>query len=200
MTDEEGAKTMTPRILAFAGSLRRESFNKKLVPIAAKGARDAGAEVTLIGLEDFPLPLFDQDLEARQGMPENGKKLKQLFIDHDGLLIASPEYNSSITAVLKNAIDWVSRPAPGEPSLVAFRGKAATLMGASPGALGGLRGLVHVRSILGNIGVIVLPDQVAVPTAFEAFAADGSLKDAKQQESIVALGKGLAEFLKKWKA
>ena len=81
---------MTPRILAFAGSLRRESFNKKLVPIAAKGARDAGAEVTLIGLEDFPLPVFDQDLEARQGMPENGKKLKQLFIDHDGLLIASP--------------------------------------------------------------------------------------------------------------
>ena len=122
---------MTPRILAFAGSLRRESFNKKLVPIAAKGARDAGAEVTLIGLEDFPLPLFDQDLEARQGMPENGMKLKQLFIDHDGLLIASPEYNSSITAVLKNAIDWVSRPAPGEPSLVAFRSKVATLMSAS---------------------------------------------------------------------
>ena len=146
MTDEEGAKTMTPRILAFAGSLRRESFNKKLVPIAAKGARDAGAEVTLIGLEDFPLPLFDQDLEARQGMPENGKKLKQLFIDHDGLLIASPEYNSSITAVLKNAIDWVSRPAPGEPSLVAFRSKVATLMSASPGALGGLRGLVGTIS------------------------------------------------------
>ena len=149
---------MTPRILAFAGSLRRESFNKKLVPIAAKGARDAGAEVTLIDLADFPLPLFDQDLEARQGMPENGKKLKQLFIDHDGLLIASPEYNSSITAVLKNTIDWVSRPAPDEPSLVAFRSKVATLMSASPGALGGLRRLVHVRSILGNIGVIVLPD------------------------------------------
>ena len=128
---------MTPRILAFAGSLRRESFNKKLVPIAAKAARDAGAEVTLIDLKDFPLPLFDQDLEAEQGMPENGKKLKQLFIDHDGLLIASPEYNSSITAVLKNAIDWVSRPAPGEASLVAFRSKVSTLMSASPGALGG---------------------------------------------------------------
>jgi chromate reductase, NAD(P)H dehydrogenase (quinone) len=85
------------------------------------------------------LPLFDQDLEAEQGMPENGKKLKQLFIDHDGLLIASPEYNSSITGVLKNAIDWVSRPGPGEPSLVAFRGKVATLLSASPGALGRLR-------------------------------------------------------------
>src|SRR5215510_12287566 len=112
---------MMPRILAFAGSLRRDSFNKKLVPIAARGAREAGAEVTLIDLKDFPLPLFDQDLEAERGMP----KLKQLFIDHDGLLIAAPEYNSSITPVLKNAIDWVSRPAPGEPSLVAFRGKVA---------------------------------------------------------------------------
>src|SRR5271163_4547880 len=127
---------MMPRILAFAGSPRRESFNKKLVSIAAKGAREAGAEVTLIDLKDFPLPLFDQDLEAEQGMPENGKKLKKLFIDHDGLLIASPEHNGSFPAILKNAIDWVSRPAPGEPSLAAFRGKVATLMSASPGALG----------------------------------------------------------------
>jgi chromate reductase, NAD(P)H dehydrogenase (quinone) len=108
-------------------------------------------------------------------MPENGTKLKKLFIDHDGLLVASPEYNSSVTAVLKNVIDWVSRPAPGEPPLVAFRGKVATLMSASPGALGGLRGLVHLRSILGNIGVIVLPDQVAVARAHEALRPDGSL-------------------------
>ena len=191
---------MMPRILAFASSTRRESFNKKLVAIAAQGAREAGAEVTLIDLKDFPLPLFDQDLEAEQGMPENGKKLKKLFIDHDGLLIASPEYNSSFPGVLKNAIDWVSRPAPGEPSLVAFRGKVATLMSASPGALGGLRGLVHVRSILGNIGVIVLPDQIAVAKAHEAFHADGSLKDAKQQAGIEGLGKTLASFLKKFKA
>ena len=190
---------MTPRILAFAGSLRRDSFNKKLVPIAAKGAREAGAEVALIALKDFPLPLFDQDLEAEQGMPENGKKLKRLFIDHDGLLIAAPEYNSSITAVLKNAIDWVSRPAPGEPSLVAFRGKVATLMSASPGALGGLRGLVHVRSILGNIGVIVLPEQIAVAKASEAFNADGSLKDPKQQAGIEGLGHTLVSFLIKLK-
>jgi chromate reductase, NAD(P)H dehydrogenase (quinone) len=191
---------MTPRILAFAGSTRRESFNKKLVQIAAKGAREAGAEVTLIDLKDFPLPLFDQDFEAEQGMPNNGAKLKKLFIDHDGLLIASPEYNSSVTAVLKNAIDWVSRPAPGEPSLVAFRDKVATLMSASPGALGGLRGLVHVRSILGNIGVIVLPDQIAVAKAREAFQPDGSLIDPKQQAGIEALGKALASFLIKLKA
>ena len=191
---------MMPRILALAGSLRRESFNKKLVAIAAQGAREAGAEVTLIDLKDFPLPLFDQDLEADQGMPEMGKKLKKLFIDHDGLLIASPEYNSSFPAVLKNAIDWVSRPAPGEPSLVAFRGKVATLMSASPGALGGLRGLVHVRSILGNIGVIVLPNQIAVAKTHEAFQPDGSLVDAKQQAGIEGLGRTLAEFLAKLKA
>jgi chromate reductase len=191
---------MTPRILAFAGSTRRESFNKKLVQIAVKGAREVGAEVTLLDLKDFPLPLFDQDLEAEQGIPDNGTKLKRLFIEHDGLLISSPEYNSSITAVLKNAIDWVSRPAPDEPPLVAFRGKVATLMSASPSALGGLRGLVHVRSILGNIGVIVLPDQVAVPKAHEAFLPDGSLTDATQQAGIEALGKTLASFLIKHKA
>jgi NAD(P)H-dependent FMN reductase len=190
---------MMPRILAFAASTRRESFNKKLVAIAAQGAREVGAEVTLIDLKDFPLPLFDQDLEAEQGIPENGKKLKKLFSDHDGLLIASPEYNSSITAVLKNAVDWVSRPAPNEPPLVGFKGKVATLMSTSPGALGGLRGLVHVRSILGNIGVIVLPDQIAVAKAHEAFHADGSLKDPKQQAGIEGLGKTLASFLAKLK-
>ena len=191
---------MTPRILAFAGSTRKESFNKKLVQFAVEGAREAGAEVILIDLKEFPLPLFDQDIETERGMPDNGARLKKLFSDHNGLLIASPEYNSSVTAVLKNAIDWVSRPAPGEPPLVAFRGKVATLMSASPGALGGLRGLVHVRSILGNIGVIVLPDQLSIPKARDAFQPDGSLSDAKQQAGIETLGKTLASFLMKHKA
>ena len=106
------------------------------------------------------------------------------MVEHDGFLIASPEYNSSITAVLKNAIDWVSRPVPNEPSLLAFKGKTAVLMSASPGNLGGLRGLVHLRAILGNIGVMVLPDQTAVPKAYEALDSDGRLKDAKQHASI----------------
>jgi chromate reductase, NAD(P)H dehydrogenase (quinone) len=190
----------TPRILALAGSTRKESYNKRLLQIAVQGARDAGADVTVVDLRDFPLPLFDQDLEQAQGQPENSTKLKALMVGHDGFLIASPEYNSSITAVLKNAIDWVSRPVPGEPNLVAFKGKAAALMSASPGALGGLRGLVHVRSILGNIGVLVLPDQVSVPRAPEAFDDTGALRDAKQQDAIKNLGASLAALLTKVRA
>lgn len=187
----------TPRILAFAGSLRTDSFNKKLVRIAAEGARAAGAEVTLIDLRDYPLPIYDGDLEASQGLPDNAKKLKEIFVAHQGLLLSCPEYNSSITAVLKNTIDWVSRPTPGEPALAAFDGKTAALMAASPGALGGLRGLVHVRSILGNIKVTVLHDQVAVMKANEAFTADGKLKDEKLQASVEALGAKLATVLAK---
>lgn len=189
-----------PKILAFAGSLRKDSFNKKLVRLAAQGARDAGAEVTVVDLNDFPLPLFDQDLEAAQGMPEPGRKLKQLFLDHDGLLIASPEYNSSITAPLKNALDWVSRPTQsGEPGVSAYIGKTAAIIAASPGALGGLRGLVHLRSILGNIQVLVLPDQIAIAKANEAFADDGTLKDPKQQATVTGIGAKLAETIAKLK-
>ncbi|HYG76540.1 MAG TPA: NAD(P)H-dependent oxidoreductase [Planctomycetota bacterium] len=187
----------TPRILAFAGSLRTGSFNKKLVQVAAAGARAAGADVTYVDLRDLPMPVFDEDLEAKDGLPPNARKFKDLLLAHQGLLISAPEYNSSITAVLKNAIDWASRPVPGEAPLGCFDGKVASLMAASPGALGGLRGLVTVRSILGNIKVIVLPDQIAVPKANEAFNPDGSLKDAKQQASVEKLGAGLVSTLKK---
>lgn len=187
-----------PKILALAGSTRTASFNKQLVRFAAEAARAAGAEVTVVDLRDYPLPLFDGDLEDHEGLPENAKKLKALFREHDGLLIASPEYNSSITAVLKNALDWVSRgETDDEPALVAYRGKAAALLSASPGALGGLRGLVHLRAILGNIGVIVLPDQAAVPKAHEAFDAGGRLKDERTVRQVTGVAQGLARFLKK---
>ena len=188
----------TPRILAFGGSLRRDSFNQKLAAVAAVGARAVGAEVTLIALRDFPLPVFDQDLEGAEGIPMAAKKLKQLFREHHGLLIASPEYNSSITAALKNAFDWVSRAeTDDEPPLVAFAGKTAALCAASPGALGGMRGLVHARAILGNIGVTVLPDQVTVSKAHEAFRADGTLADEKQTAKVKKLGTQLAHHLVK---
>ncbi|MBI3856991.1 MAG: NAD(P)H-dependent oxidoreductase [Planctomycetes bacterium] len=187
------------KILAFAGSTRGESFNKKLIKVAVEGARAAGAEVTLVDLRDFPMPLFDGDLEAASGLPEQAKRLKKLFLGHDGLMISSPEYNSSIPGVLKNAIDWVSRSEPGESALSAFVGKTAVLMSASPGQLGGSRALVVVRMMLGNIKVIVLPDQVSVSKANEAFNSDGSLKDAKQAASVQKLGKTLAETIAKLK-
>ena len=145
------------KIIAFAGSTRKDSCNKKLVKIAAEGAREAGAEVTIIELEDYPLPLFDEDLEKSEGLPENGRKLKDLFLEHNGLLISSPEYNSSYSGVLKNTIDWLSRPVDGYPPLECFADKVAVLMASSPGSLGGLRGRCHVRSLLGNLKVTVLP-------------------------------------------
>jgi NAD(P)H-dependent FMN reductase len=188
----------TPRILAFGGSLRRDSFNQKLAALASDGAREAGAEVTLIALRDFPLPVFDQDLEAAEGMPDHAKRLKQLFREHHGLLISAPEYNSSITAALKNVIDWVSRTeAEDEPALIAYQGKSAILCSASPGGLGGMRGLVHVKASLGNIGVTVLPDQVSISKAYEAFRDDGSLADARQTAKVKNLGAQLTRHLAK---
>lgn len=187
----------TPRLLAFAGSNRKESFNRKLLHAAAEAAKAAGAQVTVLELRDFPLPIVDQDLEKESGIPENAMKLKKIFIEHQGFFIASPEYNSSVTPLLKNTIDWVSRPVPNEPPLAAYQGKVATLLSASSGALGGLRGLVHLRAILGNIGVIVLPEQVAVSAAHDAFNADGTLKDPKQQSKIDGAMKKLADAVKK---
>ncbi len=189
-----------PKILAFAGSTRKGSFNKKVLQIAIEGARKAGADVTVIDLKDYPMPLYDGDLEKEQGIPENGKKLMELMIEHEGFLLACPEYNSSISGVLKNAIDWASRPVKGMTPLKAFDGKVACLMSASPGALGGLRSLSAVRWILGNIKVIVLPQQVAVPKADEAFDENGKLKDEKMQTNLENLGKSLTEILQKLNA
>lgn len=190
-----------PKIVAFAGSLRTGSYNKKLALVAADAARAAGAEVTVVDLRELNLPVFDQDIEDSTGLPEGAKKFKALLRESDGFLIAAPEYNSSITAALKNAIDWASRSeSDDEPDLVAFRGKTAALCSASPGALGGLRGLVTVRSILGNIGVCVVPDQVSIPKAYEAFGDNGHLKDEKQAKKITALATTLVEFTRKMKA
>ena len=188
----------TPRILAFGGSLRRDSFNQKLAALAAEGARATGAEVTVISLRDFPMPVFDQDFEDESGKPEAAIHLKALFASHHGLLIASPEYNSSVTAALKNAIDWVSRvDSEDELALSALSGKSAVLCAASPGGLGGLRGLVHLRAILGNLGITVLPDQFALGTAHNAFAPDGTLTDPARNATAHGLGAKLARHLAK---
>ncbi len=185
----------SPKILAFAGSAKETSFNKKLVQIAAAGAKTAGAKVTYIDLRDFPMPLFDEDLEAQQGIPVAVREFKDLMVAHQGLLIACPEYNSSITPLLKNAIDWASRPEPNLPGLACFTSKGAAIMSTSPGGFGGMRGLVHVRAILESIGVLVIPQQRSISQAFEAFNSDGSLKDPKQHQEVESLGVKLTSLL-----
>ena len=186
-----------PKILAFAGSARQDSYNKKLIRIAAAGAQEGGAEVTLLDLRDFPMPIYDGDLEDREGVPAKALELRRLMLAHQGLLIASPEYNSSISPLLKNTIDWLSRSVNSEYGLLPFRDKVAALLAASPGGLGGLRGLVHVRAILGNIGVLVLPDQLAVSKADQAFNADGTLIDPTQGAAAREIGAKLARILAK---
>jgi len=190
---------MIPKILAFAGSLRTESLNRKLIRIGVDGAKAAGAEVTLADLRDYAIPVYDGDLEAG-GLPERVLKLKTLFVEHHGLLISSPEYNGSIPGPLKNAIDWVSRSAPGEKPLAAFTDKVAGLLSASPGAAGGMRGLVHLRASLTHINVLVIPQQVSVSKAHEAFNPDDSLKDPKQQDSVHKVAKKLVETIAKLRA
>jgi chromate reductase, NAD(P)H dehydrogenase (quinone) len=161
------------RILAFAGSLRGASFNKKLVAVAAETARELGCDVDLVDLRDFPMPIYDGDYEQSDGQPQTAKDLKARILACDALLVGCPEYNASITAVLKNTIDWVSRPQPGEPS--AFKGRPAALLAASMGPIGGLRGLSPVRDIFDQLGVLTVPTQFALGTAQNAFDDEGNL-------------------------
>jgi chromate reductase, NAD(P)H dehydrogenase (quinone) len=185
--------TMT-KLLILPGSARRDSFNRKLAGIAAKIATDAGADVDLVDPADFRLPLYDAELEGTEGLPAHAKTLKGKFLAADAILFVSPEYNSSITPLMKNVIDWVSRPeTEDEPDLIAYRGKVAGLLSASPGKLGGMRGLVHLRSILGNIGVLVTPKHFSLVGASDKFDEGGALKSEKDVESLRAV---VTELLK----
>jgi NAD(P)H-dependent FMN reductase len=185
----------TPKLLAFAGSLRKASYNQMLVNVAAAGAQAAGAEVKIMHLKDYPMPVYDQDWFDEHDFPESVLQFKALLRESDGFLIASPEYNGSISGALKNAIDWASRSEPGEAPLAlsCFKGKTAAIMSTSPGGLGGLRGLNHVREILAGIGVLVIPDQKAVPGAMGVFSETGELVDAALKDSITAIGAKLAD-------
>lgn len=176
-----------PKILALAGSLRQASLNRRLLNAAVDAVRAAGGDVTVIDLLDYPLPVFNEDDESRDGIPDNALRLKALFKDHQALLIASPEYNSSLPAALKNTIDWISREWQGESGLVPFSGKVGLIMGASPGSFGGMRMLPHLRQILNALGVHVLPAQVSLPDADNAFHDDSdSLKDPARLHAAVA--------------
>lgn len=185
------------KILAFAGSTRKGSFNKKLLRVAVESLRQAGAEVTEVDLADYDMPILNQDDEAANGLPPAAKALQDLLFEHDGLFLACPEYNSSITPLLKNTLDWISRPNGDRASTAGFRGKPVALVSASGGALGGLRGLRHVREILGNIGMLVLPGQLALNKAHEAFTSEGELAEPAQKKALESVTKALVDLLHK---
>lgn len=183
------------RILALAGSARRESLNRKLLAVAAAATRDAGGDVTVADLDEFPMPVYHGDLEAAEGMPASAQRLRALFLAHDALLIASPENNQSVSSLLKNVIDWLSRSiadGKGDNSgLAPYRGKVAGIMTATPGPYGGVRGLPHLRQILSGLGVLVLPVQVQLARADRAFDAAGNLVDEHAMKSVSTLARSL---------
>ena len=174
-------------LLVFAGSSRAQSWNRKLASVAAEAARAAGAQVTHLELGDFDLPLYNGDLEAR-GIPHDAIRLKEIFHAHPAWLVVSPEYNGSYTGLLKNTIDWVSRPVPGDPLWAnggkPFAGKVVGMLSASPGALGGLRSLSHLAPLLMNLQCWVAPKQFALSKAGEAFDANGRLIAESARRSV----------------
>jgi NAD(P)H-dependent FMN reductase len=177
-----------PKILILPGSARRDSVNRKLAAVAARLVTEEGAEAVLVDPAEFPLPLYDSDLEEAGGLPAAAKSLKKLFLVADAVIFVSPEYNSSVTPLMKNFIDWVSRAeSDAEPPLAAFKGKVAGLLAASPGALGGLRGLVHLRAILGNLGVLVVPKQFALGAAYGKFDENGQPADGSVRNGVKAV-------------
>ena len=184
--------------MAFAGSLRERSLNKRVLKTAIRGAEKAGAEVTYIDLRDYPMPIYNSDDHERDGFDENALKLQGLLVEHDGLLIASPEYNGSLPAALKNAIDWASRLSDRYERSRIFQGKVAAMMTASPGSLGGVRSLAHLRGVLTSLGVIVLPQEVAVTFAEDKFAGEGlEMADERTKGNLEALGATLFEMLRR---
>lgn len=173
-----------PRLLAFAGSLRQGSYNRRLIHVLADGARAAGAEVSLIELRDYPLPIYDGDIES-EGMPGTVRALQALMAEHDGLLISTPEYNGSMPALVKNTLDWISRPtAEGRSGVGLFQDKVAGIVSASPGPLGGLRSLLVLRDALSKLGLLVVPQQVAVGQAADKLPDYGILNDDRLRAGV----------------
>ena len=179
---------MSAKILFFAGSARKDSVNKKLAKHAYDIAIEKGADASFADLKDYPMPIYDGDFEDEHGVPEQSLAFKKLFTEHDAIFIAAPEYNSSLAPLLKNTLDWISRThEEDEPMLSAYNGKVAAIAAASPGGLGGLRGLVPLRMMLENINVLVLPNQLAVGGAFKAFDDNGKLTDNGQVKTLTRI-------------
>jgi len=187
-----------PKILAFAGSLRENAYSKRIVKTALRGAETAGAEVTFVDLRDYPMPIYNPDDHKKDGFSENALKLQKLLAEHDGFLIASPEYNGSLSGALKNAIDWTSRQSDEYKMIEVFKGKFAAIMTESPGSFGGIRCLGHLRTVLSIMLVNVLPSEIAVGKVHEMFDGDGTeMIDAKMKKILEDLGASLVDILKK---
>lgn len=184
------------KILAVAGSYREHSYNKRVLAVAAEGARNAGAEVSIIDLRDFPLPIYDGDMQADGAFDETALRLQDEFATSDGFLFATPEYNGSIPGGFKNAIDWVSRSNDKYTMYEPVRGKTAAIMSSSPGGFGGLRSLAHLRGVLTIMGVHVLPTEIAVSMVNQKFDGDGThITDEKFEKILMGLGATLATHL-----
>lgn len=183
------------RILVFAGSTRAESVNRKLAAVASQVATQAGADATLINLADYPANIYNGDDEAASGIPDSIKKLKQLMSDHDAFIVVSPEYNGHIPPLLSNTFSWASRTADNEKGMIAFSGKKAAIMAASPGRLGGIRVIPRLRDTLAELGIIVVPGFATLPGAMQAFDDDGNLTDENVLSGIKSVVETLLQTL-----
>ena len=189
------------RLMFFAGSTREGSFNRKrLARLAHRIAEANGIEGVFVDLKDYPMPLYNGDLEASDGPPKAAREFKALLGEYQGVFIASPEYNSSVTPLLKNTLDWVTRVrAKGETGLEVYKSRVFAISGASPGYYGAMRSLLHLRQILEvGIGATVIPQQLALPRAGDAFEEDGSLKDKTLQEMLKGVVEALAVAARKF--
>jgi chromate reductase len=185
------------KILAFAGSLREHSLNKRILKIAVEGARTAGGDVTVIDLRDYPMPIYNEDDHKAKGLHVNAQRFQDLLGEHNGFLIASPEYNGSIPGGLKNAIDWASRKSEKYELNQVFKNKWGAMITASPGSFGGLRCIAHLRAVLSIMGVIVLPMEIAVPFASQKFDGDGEeMADEKTRRTLETIGASLVEVIR----
>lgn len=189
-----------PRILVFAGSIRTGSFNASLAALAAKELALAGADVTHISLQDFPMPIYDGDLEAASGAPDNAIKLKRMMMTHAGVFIASPEYNASVTPLLKNTLDWISRVRDGkETPLAAYKNRIFALGSASNGVFGGMRSLLALRQVLEiGAGALVLPEQISVSRAADAYDEMGHLKDERTADLLRVVVRRLIDMARQF--
>jgi chromate reductase len=190
----------TPKILVLAGSIRTGSYNARLAALAAKELTLAQADVSLVSLADYPMGLYDANNEAASGPPETAIKLKRFIGAHQGVFIASPEYNASITPLLKNTIDWVSRVRdPGEPPLAAYKGRVFAIGAASNGNYGGMRSLMALRQVLElGCGALVIPEQIAVREAASAFDDLGGLKEPRTSGLLRTVVERLIEMARRF--